>query len=273
MRGLVLILVFSSGIALAQAQERIWLNKKFEWVADSTQATRYAIVSKTEKDLIKVEEFTPDGQKKEIWHFSKYGKTSRKRTKEGLHTTFYASGKDSLVEVFKANRREGQAMVYYPDGSTRFAKSFKNGRLNGRFLQYYPNGKLRREESYSDGSCIGGKLFSEDGNKLEHQPYWVSPEFQGGIENLRTLVANVVKYPKEALKKRTEGLTVIQFIVGEDGSMLSPKIIKPVSQDIDKEALRAFTAIAMAYKWTPGYQDGKAQRIKFTIPLNFRLSK
>ena len=56
------------------------------------------------------------------------------------------------------------------------------------------------------------------------------------------------------------------FVVDEEGKMTHPKILQSVRYDIDKEAIRAFEAIADVHRWSPGYQDGEAKRVKFTIP-------
>mgnify|MGYP003192695996 CR=1 FL=1 len=250
MKGLILIFVLLSGISSAIAQEKLWLDKNYQWTDDSIQAVKYALVSKINKKCIKVEEYALEGQKKDVWHFSEYKSNPRKRIREGLHTSFYANGKDSLTEVYRDNRLEGQTMVYYPDGAIHLARSYSDGKLDGTLLQYYPDGKLRREEHYSENQCTGGKMFDEHGTEMEHQPYFMFPSFPGGIENLMKLVANVTK-----------------------GKMTHPQILQSVRYDIDKEAIRAFEAIADVYRWSPGYQDGEAKRVKFTIPLYFRIPK
>ena len=113
MKGLILIFVLLSGISSAIAQEKLWLDKNYQWTDDSIQAVRYALVSKINKKCIKVEEYALEGQKKDVWHFSEYKSNPRKRIREGLHTSFYANGKDSLTEVYRDNRLEGQTMVPY----------------------------------------------------------------------------------------------------------------------------------------------------------------
>ena len=162
-------------------------------------------------------------------------------------------------------------MVHYPDGTLHFAQSYKDGKLDGKFLQYYPDGKLRREEYYSENQCNNGKLFDENGTEIEHQPYFIPPAFPGGIENLIKLVANVTKYPEDAWKKKAEGRVILQFFVNEEGKMTYPEVIQSVRYDIDKEALRAFKDISEVYRWSPGYKDGKAISVKFTLPLYFRI--
>ncbi len=205
MKGLILIFVLLSGISSAIAQEKLWLDKNYQWTDDSIQAVRYALVSKINKKCIKVEEYALEGQKKDVWHFSEYKSNPRKRIREGLHTSFYANGKDSLTEVYRDNRLEGQTMVYYPDGAIHLARSYSDGKLDGTLLQYYPDGKLRRKEHYSENQCTDGKMFDKHGTEMAHQPYFVFPSFPGGIENLMKLVANVTKYPEDAWKQKAEG--------------------------------------------------------------------
>ena len=102
-------------------------------------------------------------------------------------------------------------------------------------------------------------MFDKHGTEMAHQPYFVFPSFPGGIENLMKLVANVTKYPEDAWKQKAEGRVILQFVVDEEGKMTYPKILQSVRYDIDKEAIRAFEAIADVYRWSPGYQDGEAQ--------------
>ena len=92
-------------------------------------------------------------------------------------------------------------------------------------------------------------MFDEHGTEMEHQPYFMFPSFPGGIENLMKLVANVTKYPEDAWKQKAEGRVILRFVVD------------------------AFEAIADVYRWSPGYQDGEAKRVKLTIPLYFRIPK
>ena len=116
-------------------------------------------------------------------------------------------------------------------------------------------------------------MFDEHGTEMEHQPYFMFPSFPGGIENLMKLVANVTKYPEDAWKQKAEGRVILRFVVDEEGKMTHPQILQSVRYDIDKEAIRAFEAIADVYRWSPGYQDGEAKRVKLTIPLYFRIPK
>ena len=142
MKGMILIFVLLSGISSAIAQEKLWLDKNYQWTDDSIQAVRYALVSKINKKCIKVEEYALEGRKKDVWHFSEYKSNPRKRIREGLHTSFYANGKDSLTEVYRDNRLEGQTMVYYPDGAIHLARATVMGNLTEHSCNTIPMGNF-----------------------------------------------------------------------------------------------------------------------------------
>jgi TonB family protein len=94
------------------------------------------------------------------------------------------------------------------------------------------------------------------------------PKFPGGDEGMMQFLNSEVKYPKEALEKGTQGRVVVTFIVNTDGSVSDPKVVKSVNPALDAEAIRVVNAMP---KWTPGKQNGHVVRVKFTIPVTFRL--
>ena len=94
------------------------------------------------------------------------------------------------------------------------------------------------------------------------------PKFPGGDEGMMQFLNSEVKYPKEALEKGTQGRVVVTFIVNTDGSVSDPKVVKSVNPALDAEAIRVVNAMP---KWTPGKQNGHTVRVKFTIPVTFRL--
>jgi TonB family protein len=95
------------------------------------------------------------------------------------------------------------------------------------------------------------------------------PEFPGGSIELMKFLSENIKYPEAASKAGTQGRVVAQFIVEADGSITNVKVLKKVSDEIDAEAVRVINAMP---KWKPGMQKGKAVRVKYTIPVSFRLS-
>ncbi len=95
------------------------------------------------------------------------------------------------------------------------------------------------------------------------------PEFPGGAVEMMKFLNENVKYPEAAEKTGTQGRVIVQFIVEADGSITNVKVVKNVSEEIDAEAVRVINAMP---KWKPGSQSGKPVRVKYTIPVTFRLS-
>ena len=96
------------------------------------------------------------------------------------------------------------------------------------------------------------------------------PKFPGGDEALMKFMHESIKYPAEAEKAGKQGRVVVQFIVNADGSVVEPKVIRSVDSALDAEAIRVVKAMP---KWQPGKQWGHAVRVKFTLPVTFKLNK
>ena len=95
------------------------------------------------------------------------------------------------------------------------------------------------------------------------------PKFPGGDEGLMSFMKDNIKYPAEAEKAGKQGRVVVQFIVNADGSVVEPKVIRSVDSALDAEAVRVVKAMP---KWAPGKQWGHAVRVKYTIPVTFKLA-
>lgn len=95
-----------------------------------------------------------------------------------------------------------------------------------------------------------------------------APEFPGGTAALMQFLGKNIKYPTIAQENGTQGRVIVQFVVNRDGTIVDPKVVKSVDPYLDKEALRVILSMP---KWKPGMQRGKAVRVKFTVPVMFRL--
>lgn len=94
------------------------------------------------------------------------------------------------------------------------------------------------------------------------------PEFQGGNAALMQYLSKNIKYPTIAQENGTQGRVIVQFVVNRDGSVVDPVVVRSVDPYLDKEALRVISTMP---KWKPGMQRGKAVRVKYTVPVMFRL--
>lgn len=97
------------------------------------------------------------------------------------------------------------------------------------------------------------------------------PEFPGGVKALMEYLQKNQKYPIEAQKRGIQGRVIIMFVVGKDGSILNPRIVRGIDPEIDKEALRIIQSMP---KWIPGEaEDGSKAYVRYTIPISFKLVK
>lgn len=94
------------------------------------------------------------------------------------------------------------------------------------------------------------------------------PEFPGGTMALLEYLAKTIKYPQNCRDEKIQGRVLVSFIVEKDGSMTGFEVVKSVHPDLDAEALKVLKAMPA---WKPGTQHGEKVRVKFTVPVNFRL--
>ena len=94
------------------------------------------------------------------------------------------------------------------------------------------------------------------------------PEFPGGTAELMKWLQKNIKYPSISQENGVQGRVIVQFVVNRDGSIVDPVVLRSVDPYLDKEALRVVSAMP---KWKPGEQRGKTVRVKFTLPIQFRL--
>ncbi|MDH6356612.1 energy transducer TonB [Parabacteroides sp. PF5-9] len=94
------------------------------------------------------------------------------------------------------------------------------------------------------------------------------PEFPGGDGQLLSFISKSIKYPVVAQENGIQGRVTCSFVVNTDGSIVDAEIARSIDPALDKEALRV---ISMMPKWKPGKQRGKPVRVKYTVPITFRL--
>ncbi len=96
------------------------------------------------------------------------------------------------------------------------------------------------------------------------------PEFPGGNNALMRFLSDNINYPTEAQEKGIQGRVVCNFVVERDGSISDVKIVRGVDPLLDKESVRILQSMP---KWNPGTQKGEKVRVKYTLPVVFRLQQ
>ena len=94
------------------------------------------------------------------------------------------------------------------------------------------------------------------------------PSFPGGSQKLKEFIEENLRYPKELEETCVQGRVIVRFIVERNGKLSNVKMVKSVHPALDKEALRI---VKLMPRWIPGRQNGITVRVKFYIPIIFRL--
>ena len=94
------------------------------------------------------------------------------------------------------------------------------------------------------------------------------PSFPGGPSALMAYLSSHVKYPAVAEENGIQGRVTVQFVVEKDGSVTDVKTMKSVDPSLGREAERVVRSMP---KWIPGKQNGSAVRVKYFVPVVFRL--
>ena len=94
------------------------------------------------------------------------------------------------------------------------------------------------------------------------------PSFPGGDAALMQYLSKNIKYPPVAEEMGIQGRVICSFVVERDGSVSDIRIKRSVDPSLDKEAMRVVSAMP---KWIPGRQNGQMVRVKYTLPVTFRL--
>ncbi len=95
------------------------------------------------------------------------------------------------------------------------------------------------------------------------------PEFPGGNTALMNFISENIVYPKIAQENGIQGRVITNFIIEKDGSLSDIQVVRGVDPSLDKEAVRLIAAMP---KWTPGTQRGNKVRVRYLLPIVFRLS-
>ncbi|MBP7359534.1 MAG: energy transducer TonB [Prevotella sp.] len=91
------------------------------------------------------------------------------------------------------------------------------------------------------------------------------PSFTGGNGALMDYISKNIKYPTES---DAQGRVVVTFTVEKDGSITNATVTRSVDPAFDKEALRVINSMP---KWIPGKRNGQNVRVRYTVPVTFRL--
>ncbi len=175
----------------------------------------------------------------------------------------------AIVEI--AGSKKGT--VTGPDG--KFTLEVAEGdRITASYVGY-ESMTLGVSKAYSDNPKneynMGLQKDDSDEEAEPNRPFDVieqMPQFPGGPAALMEYLSKNIRYPEEAHKKNIQGRVIVTFVVEKDGSITEARVVRSVDPLLDAEALRVVNAMP---NWAPGMQSGKVVRVKYTIPIVFKL--
>lgn len=189
--------------------------------------------------------------------------------KGGLYikTKHYRAGK--VVREYVIGRDDVIQATFYDE----------KGNVKGLYL--YENGNVRKISSpvlgvdpTSASTSVPASAPSSNATKVEEtgpifQVVEQMPQFPGGEMALFKFLNDNVKYPVIAKENGIQGTAIVSFVVNTDGSIVDVEIEKASGDaSLDKEARRVIKCMP---NWIPGRNEGKVVRVKYTVPVNFRL--
>lgn len=294
-----LLLFFFMFSLLSVAQKKTYYNELGER-ARKNKATYYKVLSKTEDNLWKMEQFYMSGTPK----FIGYAKKKDFKGKVGTHLSYCSSGKLKIKSIYKNGKRSLKE-AYYESSNIKAIEKYndfgwfsnkktfyESGKLETDVsyeyssddkstptiiaFSYYENGQLKQRDEYAqhkkeDGKIlelISGVCYDESGNEIAHTPFMTVPKFIGGNKLLYMFIKANFEYPKAAIKEKIQGKVLVGFVVNKSGKVEKTRVLKSVDYDLDEEALRI---VNLMPDWTPGTYNGKKVSVPFTLPINFKL--
>lgn len=175
-----------------------------------------------------------------------------------------ANDNEKEVDIIKVSMvvlEDGSAQQPKVEGDTKYCNVDKLLETLIKMPKWKP--------AYKDGMPIAKEVMFNI-----RVPRWLGvadqmPTFPGGQAALLQFISQRLKYPKECEKDGIQGRVVCSFLVEEDGSISNLQVMRPVHPLLDKEAVRVLSQLP---KWNPGLIKGMTVRVKYTVPITFRLN-
>lgn len=207
--------------------------------------------------------------------FSQYAFVHGKREGEGIY--WYDKDKLERKEYYLAGKKTGKWLYFYENGNIKEEENYVNDKLQGENKLFDSTGGLKQVLLFEDG-----ELVKKAGDSTYYEAIEIMPYFKGdcaGITDSKAFelcntkamykyILQTLKYPKEAQKYNVSGKAFVKFIIEKDGSVGEVTVLNGLCQSLEDESIRVIKNMP---NWEPGYQDGRAVRVYYTIPLNFVL--
>ena len=232
MKNLLIIFVLLSSISF-YAQKKVYFTEYFKELPSADNAVYYTIYEESPEGTLRITYYLDNSL------FSKdYYSNYKRRILNGTSERWYKNGAKEMLAIYSKGKQEGIQ------------------------TRYFENGQIKRTENYKNGEFVDGKCFDENGTEIKFFPYYVNPEFPGGIKAFYKYIVQNFKSPNNA-----RGKIKVTFVVELDGKLTDFEIIEGINYDMNVEAVRV---LFDSPKWIPGKIDGKDARVKFGLPITIQ---
>jgi protein TonB len=127
-----------------------------------------------------------------------------------------------------------------------------------------PQSKTRGDADLS----ASGKASESQNSASIYNAVDQNPEFPGGLSALSSWLSTHISYPASAAEAGISGRVVVQFVVEKDGHISSASVVRGKDPALDAEAIRVVSSMP---RWTPGRLNGSPVRVRYNLPINFKL--
>lgn len=272
--------------------DTLWVNN--EWnMTDPAEACFFGVVKRVDQEAntATIHYFSREtGHLKSIQRRVADGQGAG--LQKGKQLFFYDEGPVEHMEVYTLVHDERKDTIrnriasesyLYPDGKTKEEVNVtyptsKRGMETFSYTRkcFYPSGNLQYEESLGEKETEPRTVYYNEKGKKVKRPkqkfelFMQMPSFPGGQEALLDFLSQNVKYPPIAQKNGIQGRVIVQFVVAKDGKISDVVVVRSGGDpSLDREAVRVIKSMP---RWEPGKRRGKPIRVKYTAPVNFRLT-
>lgn len=265
----IILFVIVSQELISQDTITIYFDDQWER-CDREQSSFYRKYYKTESKDYNVQDFYNSGQLQMIGTFKK----KNWKHKNGSFTYYHENGQKKYEGEYFDNKQTGKWIRWYENGIRKSKGEYIEDKLTGKWITWHENGNIKYEAEYKNGELIGlTKEFDEDGNFLFE--YAGDPklldnytDYKLSITAYTKFLSENIQYPEQAKQLNQHGRVYISFFINTNGNVYDTKILRGVSEEIDKEAIR----VIKLFKWPKPSYKGKEIILKLNAPVKFTLN-
>ena len=174
----------------------------------------------------------------------------------------------SLIVFNNAWTKISTKKTIFYDSKGDVIESIDNEFADMNYIAPDSNGEFWRDQSKIIYDTNHNNYTASNNDNKVYTVVEQMPMFPGGDTALMGYLRDNLNYPKDAKEKGIQGSIVVGFIVEQDGSITNADVIRSVDPSLDKEAIRVVENMP---KWIPAKQNGQYVRVKYQVPVSFRL--